>query len=321
MPVSAQISPMSDQQIMACMEIWGGNESIDTSIRMPGLDAWVYAKPYKRASSGGDVHYVSSCATGRITRLLLADVSGHGEEVDGVARLLRDLMRQFVNFVDQTRFVRSMNQRFAAVSASNIFATALVTTFFSPTRMLTLSNAGHPPPILYRAASGTWSILESKPTDADGGPANIPLGIIDSADYSQLEVRLETGDFVLLYTDSLIESRDGDGEFLGPTGVLSVLKSLFASEKQIDAALVIPKLLLAISSLHANNLHDDDVTALLIRANGSGAKVPFKDKLLAPARIIRGVVTSLLNGGKALPIPEMTIRSIGGALIDRLSQR
>jgi hypothetical protein len=32
-------------------------------------------------------------------------------------------------------------------------------------------------------------------------------------------------------------------------------------------------------------------------------------------------ITSLLNGGKALPIPEMTIRSIGGALIDRLSQR
>jgi sigma-B regulation protein RsbU (phosphoserine phosphatase) len=314
-------SPTPEQQTMACMEIWGGNESIDTSIRMPGLDAWVYAKPYKRASSGGDVHYVSSCATGRITRLLLADVSGHGEEVDGVARLLRDLMRQFVNFVDQSRFVRSMNQQFAAVSASNIFATALVTTFFSPTRMLTLSNAGHPPPVLYRASSGTWSILETNAGDAESAPANIPLGIFESTDYSQLEVRLEVGDFVLLYTDSLIESRDSGGEFLGPAGVLNILKSLFASERQVDAALVIPKLLLAISSLHPNNLHDDDVTALLVRANGSGSKVPLKDKLLAPARIIRGIASSLLSGGKSMPMPELTVRSIGGALIDRLSQR
>ena len=43
---------------------------------MAGLDAWVFSRPYGNASGGGDVYYVSSCATGRITRLLVADGAG-----------------------------------------------------------------------------------------------------------------------------------------------------------------------------------------------------------------------------------------------------
>ena len=74
-----------------------------------GLDAWVYSKPYGGAQQGGDIYYASSCATGRITRLLLADVSGHGQKVAATAADLRTLMRRFVNRLDQTEFVRLLN--------------------------------------------------------------------------------------------------------------------------------------------------------------------------------------------------------------------
>src|SRR6187402_1776010 len=67
--------------VMQCMEVWGGNQAFDSSLALPGLDAWVYSRPYGQSAIGGDVYYVSSCATGRIMRLLLADVSGHGAVV------------------------------------------------------------------------------------------------------------------------------------------------------------------------------------------------------------------------------------------------
>src|SRR5437899_7587334 len=125
---------------MQCMEVWGGNAPVDNGVSMLGLDAWVYSRPYQSAEAGGDVYYVSSCATGRITRLLVADVSGHGEAVRETAIHLRSLMRRFVNYIDQSRFVRSMNEQFAAMSAGGSFATAVVTTFFAPTNYLTLCN-------------------------------------------------------------------------------------------------------------------------------------------------------------------------------------
>src|SRR5437667_7049027 len=132
------IMPESTEQHMTCMEVWGGNTPTNNGVSMLGLDAWVYSKPYQSADAGGDVYYVSSCATGRITRLLVADVSGHGETVSNVAEQLRLMMRRYVNHLDQGQFVRSMNRQFSSMADAGCFATAVVTTFFSPTRDLLL---------------------------------------------------------------------------------------------------------------------------------------------------------------------------------------
>jgi serine phosphatase RsbU (regulator of sigma subunit) len=320
MTIAAPESPALEGERMACMEVWGGNEVIDTSIRMPGLDAWIYAKPYKRAEFGGDVHYLSTCATGRITRLLLADVSGHGEEVNGVARVLRDLMRQFVNYLEQTKFVRMMNEKFTSLSESHVFATAVVATFFSPTMEFTLCNAGHPPPILYKARTYAWSLIENPVPSEGEDPVNIPLGILDIAEYGQVNLKLEPGDMVLMYTDSLMEASDANGSLLGPKGVLNLVRSLTVIPGSLDPASLISKLLLSISSLAPGNLHEDDVTAMLVQANGAARTVSLANKLLTPFRVMGGIVGSLVKG-KAMPLPEMSVRNVGGAFIGRLSRR
>src|SRR5947207_7950569 len=145
---------------MQCMEVWGGNQVVDSGVVMAGLDAWVYCRPFGASEQGGDVYYVSSCATGRINRLLVADVSGHGDAVAGTAGELRTLMRKYVNCIDQSEFVRGMNRQFIELSKDGCFATALVTTFFAPTNELSLCNAGHPPPLIYRAKNRRWDFLE-----------------------------------------------------------------------------------------------------------------------------------------------------------------
>ena len=121
---------VSAKERMQCMEIWGGNRTIDKSFEAPGLDIYVHSIPYKESKTGGgDIYYVTSCASGRICRLLLADVSGHGEDVSEIAISLRDLLRDNVNRISQARFVSQMNKEFSTVSDSNRFATAVVATF------------------------------------------------------------------------------------------------------------------------------------------------------------------------------------------------
>src|SRR6266849_2674581 len=163
---------------MQCMEVWSGSQLTTRGVAFGGLDAWVYSKPYGGSKQGGDIYYASSCATGRITRLLLADVSGHGQQVATTAADLRTLMRRFVNRLDQTEFVRLLNQQFAGMSADGRFATAIVTTLVAPTARLTICNAGHPRPLLYRAREHKWSLLVHEESAAPG-PRNLPLGILD----------------------------------------------------------------------------------------------------------------------------------------------
>lgn len=304
---------------MQCMEIWGGNQVVDTNVVMPGLDAWVYSKPYGEADGGGDVHYVSSCATGRITRLLVADVSGHGAAVCDTAGTLRTLMRQFVNYLDQSQFVRAMNRKFTELSASSCFATAVVTTFFAPTNHLSLCNAGHPPPLIYRRRTGEWTYLESEPEGAAqrDDPSNIPLGILDLTDYDQFEVDLDVGDLVLCYTDSLVEAKDANGEYLGQDGLLRVVRSLDVS----DPAKLTAALLNAISAGAPGTLDADDVTVLLFRPNGSAPTPPLRDRLLAPLRIVRAAVERLAGKPDPVPWPEFSLPNIGGALLPALGRR
>ncbi len=294
------------------MEVWGGSQLTSQCVQFGGLDAWVYSKPFGKAHAGGDIYYASSCATGRISRLLLADVAGHGKTVAATAADLRTLMRRFVNRLDQTEFVRLLNQQFAALPKTGAFATAIVTTFFEPSRRLTVCNAGHPRPMLFRAAQGQWDFLGDQGTGARAAPSNIPLGLFDGAEYEQFDIELEPGDCLLSYTDALIESRDSDGEMLGEDGLLRITRVL----GDVEPRKMIETLLAEIETRYPENLSEDDVTVLVVRANGRRLKFSLREKLRALGRF-----TSAVMRGERAPFPDAKLANIGGAIIPALGRR
>ena len=290
---------------MQCMEVWGGSQLTAQGVAFGGLDTWVYSKPYGEARRGGDVYYASSCATGRISRLLLADVAGHGSAVAATAADLRTLMRRFVNRLDQAEFVRLLNQQFTAMSKTGVFATAIVTTFFAPSRRLTVCNAGHPRPLLYRAANRQWDLL------GQHGGSNLPLGLLDLTEYQNFDVQLEPGDCLLSYTDALIESRDSDGEMLGEKGLLRITRLL----GEIEPRKLAETLLGEIAARYPENLSEDDVTVMVARASGQEPRYPLSERLRAAGRFV-----GMLIGAEA-PWPDANLANIGGAIIPALARR
>jgi serine phosphatase RsbU (regulator of sigma subunit) len=304
--MSGAVSPLK----MRCNEVWGGNAAIDTAVTMAGLDAFVYSRPYRGEAAGGDVHYVSSCATGRIARLLVADVSGHGVQVAEVGDALRRLMRRFMNYVDQSRLVEGINVEFTKLAELGRFATAVVATYWIPTDELVLTNAGHPRPLIYRARERAWSVLERAATHPG---ANIPLGIAESS-YEHLIARLDPGDLVLIYTDSLVEAKREDGRLLGEAGLLELLRAVDVG----SPARLIPELLAAVGRACPGDIADD-VTALLIRPTGRKPRGSV-------AMVLRAIGVSMkalgsLAKGEPYPWPELTHANIGGAMLDRLNRK
>jgi phosphoserine phosphatase RsbU/P len=297
------------------MEVWGGSELTRRGVEMGGLDAWVYSKPFGQSEDGGDVYYASSCATGRISRLMVADVAGHGKAVADTAASLRTLMRRYVNYLDQKQFVRSMNSQFAAMSQSGCFATALVSTFFAPTRRLSVCNAGHPRPLLYRAKENHWSILEQA-RDENCAPHNIPLGILDLAEYEQFDVALEVGDLVIFYTDALTESKAPDGELLGESGLLEIVEKLSPRDPQK----LIDGLLEAIAAKHSGNLSNDDVTMLLLSPTGRQPRYSFAERLWAQVRLMGSLIRAIDPRAERPPLPDLKLANIGGAIIPGLAK-
>jgi serine phosphatase RsbU (regulator of sigma subunit) len=214
--------------------------------------------------------------------MLLADVSGHGEMVSQTAIALRDLLRQNVNYINQTRFVQAMNRQFTELSEQGGFATAVASTFFSPTQSLSVCNAGHPPPLVFRDATSEWSELKQEQCQSST-LADIPLGISEDVSYRQFDTQLRTGDMMLSYSDAVPESLNRDGRQLGQEGMLRLVRQLGCT----DPNELIPEVIQRISELADGNLEQDDATLFLCCATGGGPSL--RDNLLAPFRFFGSV--------------------------------
>lgn len=276
--------PAANPQRMQCMEVWGGNRETNQAFEMSGLSTWIFSRPHMRAPGGGDVYYLSSCAAGRITRVLLADVMGHGLGASDTARFLRDLMQKNINMVQQTGLVRLMNQQFSDAAQHGGFATAVVATYFAPRRRLALCNAGHPFPLVYRAAERRWSQLRRSEPRPPGAAVDMPLGLIRETDYLLTEISLAPGDLLLAFSDAVNESYNRQGKLLGSNGTLEIVRQLDASRP----AELIPALIERLVNENSDNLSQDDTTIVLLQSRDTRPRL--KDRLLAPLRMF-GKVT------------------------------
>lgn len=261
---SSDQSPRHDMQ---CVEIWGGNRAIDSSISTAGIDAWVYSEPHLGASVGGDIHYVSMCSRGWVTRFVVADVAGHGETVSALASTLRRLMQEHVNRADQTEFARVLNREFGRLAEIGQFATAMLISYDAQSEQLVLCNAGHPRPLIRRAGEADWKLLDHTSARDPGiwaGASGLPLGVIEQTDYLQFAMPFSPGDQVLVYTDAVIEACGDDGRRVGEVG----LPALLECNQRIPTSAIIHELLRRLSVVRGGVVPQDDVTLLLLEHNG-----------------------------------------------------
>ena len=278
----------SGRHSLRCMEIWGGSHAVESEVKMPGLDAWVYSRPFEGADRGGDVHYVSLCGGGLITRAIVADVSGHGLAAGEMSLKLRDIMRKFINSKSQTRMARALNKEFAEQAKLSRFATAVIASFRAARDRLTICNAGHPRPLWYRADKKEWFILSAELADADHvrpqHALNLPLGLDNESTYDLFSIVLSKGDLVLLYTDALTESEDASGRMLGEPGLLDIARTLDSSHPQGVGAGILD----GIARQHGGKGSDDDLTLLVLHHTAGPKRRPtLGEKLDVYAKVFR----------------------------------
>jgi serine phosphatase RsbU (regulator of sigma subunit) len=250
---------------LACLEVRGGNHLAAYAAELPGLDGWVSCRPLHPSPRGGDLYYMSACSQGVVARVVLADVSGHGDVVDEAAIRLRDALRKHVELWDQSMLIRQLNDDFLAGARRSQFATAFLASYYRETGEMLFTNAGHMPPLWYRATTREWSFLDDS-TPLSKEIVDLPLGLIAGTSYSQTAVQLDAGDLLLLYTDGIPEAPDESGAQLGLGRLLSIARSL-----PVDSAVAAGEALVtAVAGFSDGVPSADDQTIVVLqrRANG-----------------------------------------------------
>ncbi len=119
-------------------------------------------------------------------------------------------------------------------------------------------NAGHLSPLLIRGGKVVKSL--------DGG-RRILLGFPDRSS-EPAEEHLEPGDVIVLYTDGIIEARDGDRRFFGLERFVDILEQSAAEQRR--AAETLRRIVHRVLD-HQKGSLQDDASVLLIEWNGESA--------------------------------------------------
>jgi sigma-B regulation protein RsbU (phosphoserine phosphatase) len=250
---------------LACAETWAGNTDAANLVELPGLTVWVYSLPVGPDHVGGDVHYVSVCPSCIVSRIALADVSGHGQTVAVLGEKLRELMQRYLRDLEQIALMRDLNQALREDFGDGHYATMVAVGWHGRRGLMIMTNAGHPPPLWYRASRDEWSWLETRRASERGRVSGVPLGLLPDVTYDRLVVRPQSGDVVFLYSDGVSEVRNPAGTELGRDGLIALVRDVDSRSPEALGT----RLASALRAFRGDEAPQDDQTIIILRRNDS----------------------------------------------------
>jgi hypothetical protein len=224
--------------------------------KVRGLDIAFAARPANTVA--GDFYDVFARPAAESTEphflLAVADVAGKSIP----AALLMATFQASLKTLSETScslpaLVTGMNQYACTNSQSGLrFTTAFLAEYDPGSRALTYINAGHNAPIL-RRVSGAIERL------SNGG---LPLGMWADKSYEAGNVILQPGDWLVIFTDGVIEAENGRQEEYGEERLLNILQGgLGASPDEL-----LRRVMSDLDSFVGPTPQHDDVTCMLVKA-------------------------------------------------------
>jgi serine phosphatase RsbU (regulator of sigma subunit) len=172
------------------------------------------------AEVGGDFFQVIPLKSGS-TLIVIGDVSGKGLRAAMIVSMIIGMLCTLTGFTEEpAEILAELNRRLCG-RAQDGFATCIVIRLETEGR-LTLANAGHPPPY-----------LNGKEVPFAG---SMPLGLVETANFTQKCVEIRDGDRAILLTDGIPEARNQEGVLLGFPQVESLLRDGATARTLAEAA-------------------------------------------------------------------------------------
>ena len=179
--------------------------------QVPGLDYAGTCRPARGVS--GDYYDFLPLGEGKLG-LLLADVSGKGMSAALLGASLHAAIRANAPGAGDRcgEVLAKANTLLFETTSADRFATVFYGVYDAATRTLTYANAGHYPPMLVRGAE---CIRLNSLTP--------PVGILSILPALEDRVELQSGDWLLIFSDGIPEAANERGEELGDETLLHIL--------------------------------------------------------------------------------------------------
>ncbi len=181
--------------------------------QVPGLTIESEYRPAREV--GGDFFQIIPHGNDGSVLIVVGDVTGKGLQAGMLVALIVGAIRSTAQFdPDPLVVLQSLNQRLCGRGQAHATCLALR---IAADGAVTLANAGHLPPY-----------VNGKELPMEGA---LPLGMVESAEFSVMHFQLAPGDHLMLMSDGVAEAQDEQGQLFGFERINEMLrKSVTAAE-------------------------------------------------------------------------------------------
>jgi len=214
----------------------------------PGLQFAVHMKT--AVEVGGD-YYDFRDADGDTLTVAVGDATGHGLRAGMMVAITKSLFQGLSDHESLPDFFRRCTRVLKSMRLGNLFmALALVRVRRDG---LTVSLAGMPPLLIFRAESGDVEEVSLK---------GMPLGAFPEFEYEHTWIAFRARDTLLLMTDGLMEQFNEEREMLG----LERVKEAFRAVAHREPDEIVVRLRTLGEEWQGSQVQGDDVTLLVLKA-------------------------------------------------------
>jgi sigma-B regulation protein RsbU (phosphoserine phosphatase) len=188
---------------------------------------------------------------------VVADVSGKGFPAALIAATCRSALQAHARVHQSPAAVLgAVNRQIFDDIKEDMFVSAVYFVLEEGGHQVTLARAGHPPPLVWRKATGEVETLSSP-----GLGLGIDAGEVFDRVTKDLTATLQSGDCLLVYTDGVNEAEDADGDEFGEERILTLLKE----NAPAGTAAVVDAIIAAVDAFTAGRPAMDDITLVALQ--------------------------------------------------------
>ncbi|MCK6538609.1 MAG: SpoIIE family protein phosphatase [Anaerolineales bacterium] len=221
---------------------------------LPRVEGWDFGVLWQPAHTvSGDFYDFLNIENESLQGFLIADISDKGMPAALFTALARSTLRASITTACcPADWMTHANRVLWRDTVNGMFVTLCYAQIEPGCGEMIYVNAGHNPPLWFRRADQSFTPLTR---------TGIALGVDEERSFQQRVIRLEPGEFVLFYTDGVIEAANSHGEELG----LDCLRRFLLDNQTASASGMMDALRKSLNTFMGIESQFDDMTALIVK--------------------------------------------------------
>jgi sigma-B regulation protein RsbU (phosphoserine phosphatase) len=185
--------------------------------------------------------------------IAIADVSGKGLRAAMNAIMTNGMLHEVAIIEPSSGSILSrLNAHLYPLMEKQMFTAFSFAILDSDAGMIQWSNAAQPHPLIKRSDGASEAAEDGQ----------LPLGMAPDVRYQDYQLKLQSGDVVIFYTDGIIEAENNDEEIYGTERLMNLVAGIDSAASAED---VIEAILQDVADFVGNAEQYDDMTVVVVK--------------------------------------------------------